>query len=500
MLRTSQKLFSQVIIAGALFVLVAGVPVSLTGINRAEAVTVHVASDSSGAGVITPIESALTTAENIAQTYFASADNFKEFVLDPLVWMLANTMISNMLTSLTQWVNSGFEGSPAFVTNIEQFLIDAADEAVGEFINGTELGFLCDAFSLDVRIALAIQYQAGKSFGAECSLSDIAGNVDDFLNGEFTQGGWPAWFELTQGPYNDPNRAYLEGKAYANSLAIQTSAREFDILEANEFFLNVKQCESVDTPSGTREVCNTGTPGNIVQDQVSDTLGVGRDRLTFADEFDELIGALLGQFANQAIMGVNGMLGMGGSGGNTDYSYGSSGNLSYLGALQEETFGETLNDSTDPIGDAIAQQQEYIAALQQLISVINNAEAELTAARRENGSCFNVRMPSRLTTMRDDAQDEIFLAQQRISLFLVYDNAYANATTPEERLDIMLDFNEIYVDIYADTLQKTRRAEIDTQYTIPPIISALRDDIESAERQCDRDSGSREGGGGAENN
>lgn len=473
-------------------VLTVGAPLNLQGIKRADAVyAVEIVGDTTVTEWSTLAENVTTAAENIVQTYFASWDNFKESVLDPLFWMLANQLISNMLSNLTQWINSGFQGSPAFVTDVEGFLQDAVDQAVGDFINSTdELGFLCSPFALDVKLALDIQYQASKSFGEhQCTLSDITGNIENFIAGNFSEGGWAGWFELSVSPTNDPNRAFLEGRTYASILARRTRDREFGVLRANEFFLNVQACEPVEVEPGTgntsEQKCEDSTLGNIVQDHFVKVTGAPVERITFADEFNEVIGALMGQFVNQMLTGVNGLLGMGGTSYASGGGYGSTGELSYLDALAEESFNQTLDDSTDPIGDAIDQQIEYIAVLEELIAMIDEVEAELNAARQRYPGCFNVRMTPELTDARDNALNEIFFAEETINIYLAFEEELRNAASTEERIEIMTEFNELYAEIFAETAESIRRTEAEIEHFLPDDIEALREEINREENRCE---------------
>ena len=84
------------------------------------------------------------------------------------------------------WVNSGFQGSPAFVQNPEQFFQNIGDNVAGNFIAGlgSPLAALCSPIALNVRLALALN-QAGSSGGSgssnpySCTLSSIINNVQN---------------------------------------------------------------------------------------------------------------------------------------------------------------------------------------------------------------------------------------------------------------------------------------------------------------------------------
>ena len=82
------------------------------------------------------------------------------FTVPGLTWDLiaitiAKLALEQILNATTAWVNKGFEGNPAYVTDPMQFFTKIADNIAGEFIRGSELGFLCSPFQAKIRIALA---------------------------------------------------------------------------------------------------------------------------------------------------------------------------------------------------------------------------------------------------------------------------------------------------------------------------------------------------------
>lgn len=132
----------------------------------------------------------------------------KENLLDGIGWAIAKRIVSSMVQSLINWINSGFQGSPMFLSDLKGFLLQVADEAIGEYIS--ELGeigsFICSPFRLDVQISVALQYQQARSNGGNgqpaptCTLSGIIDNIEGFISGTFSEGGWNDWFDITATP------------------------------------------------------------------------------------------------------------------------------------------------------------------------------------------------------------------------------------------------------------------------------------------------------------
>ena len=224
--------------------------------------------------------------------------------LDAFAWQAGNILIDNVTNSIVNWINRGFEGGPAFVTNPEQFLSGVADQVAGEFIAGTELGFMCDPFQLQIRGALNFSHSS--DFRINCSLSDVIANAENFAKfteGDFNQGGWDGWFSMTQNANNNPYGAYAKANT---ELSVRIAgSQNIELLKldwGNGFF------------SWEDENGQIQTPGAVVETQLENVLGTNLDRLEIADEFNEVVGALAGYFVRQVIGGFSGAQSGSGSG------------------------------------------------------------------------------------------------------------------------------------------------------------------------------------------
>lgn len=289
--------------------------------------------------------------------------SLKEFVLDGIAWAIAKAIVARLVASLVDWINSGFKGSPAFISDLGKFLLDALDEEAGRFIEqlGGPLSFLCDPFKLDIQIAIAIQYDAGRENRPYegCKISDMVNNVDEFFSGTFKEGGWKDWISVTMEP--ESHTPYGQTIEAQKNLAINLAKKEANQKqEANMGggFKSVKICENVETPSGNTVLqCNIAAPGRIIADSLSKSLGAGQDTLVTADEISEIVGALIGQLANKAITGAKGLLGLSGG---TGYTYsGYSGGSFTSAATAEASNTAGLNDGLKLMQDSLVVQNNY---------------------------------------------------------------------------------------------------------------------------------------------
>lgn len=237
----------------------------------------------------------------------------KEFVLDPIVWGIVKALISSMVNDLTDWIRSGFQGKPHFVTNIRSWLLEVGDQVVGEYIAKKVGTFVCSPFRLDIQIALTLEYEdimrsRGEQPVRSCNLSDITGNIEDFLSGSgeaFTSDdGWKNWFTITREPMvYTPYGAYLSAEAGMRASILNAEGEEVKLLEFGDGFLSAKICEGESLND-----CIITKPGKIIEEALTLHLDTGRQTLVSADEISELIGAFVGYLADRVLTSASGLL------------------------------------------------------------------------------------------------------------------------------------------------------------------------------------------------
>lgn len=218
---------------------------------------------------------------------------------------ISRTLIQFMTQSIVNWINSGFEGQPSFVRDPGEFLLDVGDVVAGDFIEGSDLDFLCSPFQLDIRALLNIRY-TDSGFNVSCRLTDVLQNIDNFTdftrNGNFAAAGWSGWFS-TAHPNGNIYGSTLEAEA---ELGVRIRGRrniELLQLEWGSGFLSFQKCEE---PAGAPldECLVKGpvkTPGVVIEDGLAETLGGEFRQLELADSVDKILNALLNYFITQAL-------------------------------------------------------------------------------------------------------------------------------------------------------------------------------------------------------
>ncbi|MDO8517808.1 MAG: hypothetical protein Q7S26_00755, partial [bacterium] len=238
---------------------------------------------------------------------------------------LAKVALNQITNSVVNWINSGFNGTPAFVQDPTSFFQNVADNAAGQYIKGSALSFLCSPFKLQIKIAIARSY-ANRNAN-ECTLTKITNNIKGFMNGNFSNGGWGSMLQFTSVPTNNPYGAF----AFA-SIGLQANinaavgAKKDDLTLGSGFLsfqkkMNCKEPtanppsasinKSVtlvdpalnDTSKQLYTVCDlkTTTPGKVIADALGATESSTLDSLNMAKSFDEIISALISQLMTKTL-------------------------------------------------------------------------------------------------------------------------------------------------------------------------------------------------------
>lgn len=281
--------------------------------------------------------------------YVDISNALKEYGLDTLAYQVTNQVIKKITAQTLDWINSGFEGRPAFLEDPDQFFLDTADTAVSDLLSGTQLNRLCSPFKAEVRLALVKNYLSNNE-NLTCTLSKVKDNYDAFMD-NFDEGGWDGWFEVTQTDSNNPYGAYLQAQTQLTRTVDGQIAKYNTQLSQSKGFLSFEQCprsgeitqamidenERLVRSGALRAENNalqgkkvgdctvakqTVTPGSVIENQLNNVLGGPLARLQNSDEINEILGALLNQLTEQIVGKIgSGLRGLGkSSGGEPSYA------------------------------------------------------------------------------------------------------------------------------------------------------------------------------------
>ena len=239
------------------------------------------------------------------------------FSWDTLAIVITKKIIERVVDSTVKWINNGFEGNPAYVTDPRQYFSDLGDGIAGDFISASSspINFLCSPFQVKVKLALLKSYNEAPAF--QCTLTNTVANIEAFYD-DFSQGGWDGWFAMTQNNANNPYGAFLEAKVELDSRIAKKLGLENKKLDWGRGFLSYQDCTAHElagmNPDGSpiNGACierggPIKTPGSVIESQLEGVLGTGVRKLELVDEFDELVGALLGQLLEKSIFSIKGL-------------------------------------------------------------------------------------------------------------------------------------------------------------------------------------------------
>jgi len=259
--------------------------------------------------------------------------------MDIAAYTVAKFLIAEITNSIVNWINSGFEGDPTFVSNPQDFFLGIANEATGVVIQETLAGQLfCDPYR--PQILLALTQTNTYSQRAQCTLLDVVDNVDGFLN-DFSQGGWAGWIQLTQNPQNNIYGSYLIAVDERNRRVSQAVGNAKAEVSQGQGFISLKRCkkgtellgpditnseadllgpdisETTTTKGGCAESDKeVVTPGKVIVEQLNLALGSPIRQGELADTIGESIATIFNTLISQLLLtGVRSLSGTGDNGG-----------------------------------------------------------------------------------------------------------------------------------------------------------------------------------------
>jgi hypothetical protein len=481
------------------------------------------------ANAVIPVEDipltavAVTIATAVGVTAQSSESlTLKEFFLDQIAYMLGKMVLRELTSSVVTWINSGFDGNPAFVSNPGEFFKTIGDEALGQMImNDKYLGFLCSPFSIDLKLQLAFKYQPFQKRIA-CTLTDVIANasgaienasINGFTAGDFAQGNWPAFVEMTTEPQNNLYGAYVQAD-YELSARISTlETQKRDELNQGRGFLSWKKCSDNAAPGDKEflgptqpgegqnnvpsdeigpvadpnsyqrtEGCDVYTPGSVIANAIDTSYDSPVQELHLADEINEIVNALFAQMVKQVL--TSGLRGLSGSGARDPDSYISQ--LQEQQAATNEQLTGLKNKILQGIEPLIIKETEYKTYKDQSLNKLLQTKTKLDTAKM----CFVNKLsniPNLTSTQTTFGQSKIGEIESVIQI-----KVSPKSTTLLSELtgqdSLLNSLRKIKTDAQAaKTVNEIAgAAQLYGSYTSNPGVTHLPADIDSAKTERDR--------------
>ena len=386
-----------------------------------------------------PVKNIPIEGSTFSSSVSAASSCINDVILIPLARAAIRAMLQKMTASVIMFINgqSNGNGSPQYVQSLQKNLQTVGDTQALAFFAQFEKNSN-SPFASAISSSLRKNYlqntsSAGFWDANKCTLSASSPNIDDYLKGDWSQGGTDAWFALTTQKQNNPYTFHQSSQKQLASAV--TSAQDTRKTELNwgQGFLswcstsgtaaqtqstdckkigdpctrydgNAGTCGNADS-SGSTLACwsnsannNTATqsntnsidpgdpcydkdgkpgaiktPGSVIHDYTQKAVvASGFDQLISANDLDNALGAIIAALLNQVLGSVSGLFG----------SSDSSGSISSITSqLQGYTSSNTsstqtaLNTAQEKLSDVLV----YKDALNTISSVADVASTSVAS-------------------------------------------------------------------------------------------------------------------------
>lgn len=286
------------------------------------------------------------------QAVFEQGLQEKEGCLDSLANATAKDMIAQLGQSVITYITGGDGRNPLFVDDLDSRLRAIADREFSHITRSGTFQSVCDAFKTDMARTLQDYYfkqytdpsperistlerVAFGNTGSKCGLERVFDNnqedLERFLSGDFSRGGWEAFYVLVTDPSSNPHEAARRVQQDLERRIAEAQQAERDQISYGSGFLPDKVCIKwadpepqqwgvvgaedwwwVDGSSGNLirilrpdELKSDGTPlddleppcldeqvvtpGAVIERITNDIIGSEVRQAEYADEFNEIV-------------------------------------------------------------------------------------------------------------------------------------------------------------------------------------------------------------------
>jgi len=238
----------------------------------------------------------------------AMSMEFKECVLDGIVWVAKRILIDTITAEVMNWIETGFlatvtDGYPTFIQNPGDWASDLAFSTTDLFLEegGLLRESVCEPFAdandihvsiVDIAADIANKPTFGPDGRATCDMEAIGG-VDGFESmveeGALTDRGILAAMALGE-EGNNMFSAIFNLQAETHARVNKVVASEMTLGEWGDGYHSMRCGEDVD------QVC---TPGQFIAKQIDDWMGGALGQLEVADEVSEIVDALFAHLTEE---------------------------------------------------------------------------------------------------------------------------------------------------------------------------------------------------------
>ena len=242
--------------------------------------------------------------------------------------LIIKMLLQKLTVSTVAWINSGFDGNPAFIQDPGKFFNDIAKNEILQFgleINNPELFPFGRAWMQNTALAFNNKFQDN----ARYSLNELIQNTNPEFTAEtfqqdFSQGGWNAWTAMTQVPANNPLGFKLmadnEIQRRLAGTSQSTAEQMHEALSQADGFLGDMRCvdssgsdtgitqqqRREDATAQREDPCKVAggnweyvTPGKLVSEAATNVMGYQNNAYLNVEDLNDAVAAILDALLSQ---------------------------------------------------------------------------------------------------------------------------------------------------------------------------------------------------------
>lgn len=214
--------------------------------------------------------------------------------LDSFSYAVGQCALQLLTDNTIEWITGGGNGDPLFATDLNETFLAIADrvsDGMATQIFGIATCDFTPTFKGDLISKVSLSTRRGATSKFDTQIKCPLQNSRDFYR-DFSNGGWTD-FENALSSAGNP----FDVTAQTSQELYERQYEEMSLMEQqlswSGGFLPDTEIGDYDVYTGLPINTQTKTPGKVISDTLSKSLGTDMDRLGFADNMNKIISALL---------------------------------------------------------------------------------------------------------------------------------------------------------------------------------------------------------------
>lgn len=208
----------------------------------------------------------------------------REECLNGIAFTLAKNQLVAMTKSTMNWVNTGFNGDPMYVRNINS-LVDSIERQIidqelkmFEGLNSNKDYPYARGFAVSTIKTRQASQDFANSVKQDLSNYLVDGSSPEDFKNDFSKGGWSGWLALTQRPQNNPLGFSMVTSQYlANKIEKEVTNQKEEVAQ-NNGFLSQKVCTA-------RSITKLQAQKTIAKSEAAQAVVVAEDEVRSAQAY-----------------------------------------------------------------------------------------------------------------------------------------------------------------------------------------------------------------------